>query len=154
MVPRHVYETFDPEEQKLWHSHEFEVSSGMLICPKPAAYEPNAWEAAELTAMKEIMGLYGKTWHFWQVDRGDKWPLGESCVYCSLRPADLRSGHPVLMGSLTEPHQGNLNELMADRNKEYGVQHDDKAKRRAGIEKAGVHENGDSWWKESGTMKA
>ncbi|KAL9109306.1 MAG: hypothetical protein Q9227_006061 [Pyrenula ochraceoflavens] len=136
MVPRHVYETFDPEEQKLWHSHEYEVSSGMLICPKPSSFEPDEWEKAELEAMKEIMGLYGKTWHFWQVDRGDKYPFGM----------------PTLMGSMTEPHQGSLDELMAERNAEYGVHHSDKAKRREGIEKPGIHVNGDSWWKEAGKM--
>ena len=26
--------------------------------------------------MKVLIGTYGKTWHFWQVDRGDKLPLG------------------------------------------------------------------------------
>lgn len=64
MVPRHVYETFQTEEQTLWHSHEYEVKSGMLILPKPADYDVEEWEKAELEAMKEIVGLYGKTWHF------------------------------------------------------------------------------------------
>jgi hypothetical protein len=26
--------------------------------------------------MKVLIGTYGKTWHTWQVDRGDKLPLG------------------------------------------------------------------------------
>ena len=42
--------------------------------PNPVV--PNAvWEAAETAEMREIVGLYGKTFHFWQVDRGDKLPL-------------------------------------------------------------------------------
>ena len=77
MVPKHVYEKLDPEEQKLWHSHEFEVKSGMLVLPKPPAIPQEAWDAAELSAMHEVVGLYGKTWHFWQVDRGDELPLGK-----------------------------------------------------------------------------
>ncbi|KAK5107692.1 hypothetical protein LTR62_000886 [Meristemomyces frigidus] len=38
MVSKEVYNSFDPEEQKLWHSHEFAIKSGMLILPKPAGY--------------------------------------------------------------------------------------------------------------------
>ena len=77
MVPKHVFETFEAEEQKLWHSHEFEVSSGMLILPKPEAVGRESWESMELEAMKQVVGLYGKTFHFWQVDRGDEYPFGK-----------------------------------------------------------------------------
>jgi hypothetical protein len=76
MVPRDVYETFPAEERRLWHSHEYEVKSGMLILPKPAAMEDSEWEKAELAAMKEIINLYGKTWHFWEVDAGHEFPMG------------------------------------------------------------------------------
>ena len=76
MVPKRVYETFGADEQKLWHSHEFEVASGMLVLPKPESKGTAEWEQFELEAMKEVVGLYGKTWHFWQVDRGDQYPLG------------------------------------------------------------------------------
>lgn len=38
---------------------------------------------------KEVVGLYGKTWHFWQTDRGDEIPLGK----------------PELMGSFTNDNQ-------------------------------------------------
>jgi hypothetical protein len=34
------------------------------------------WEQAETKEMEEVIGLYGKTFHFWQVDRGDRVPLG------------------------------------------------------------------------------
>ncbi|KAB2575779.1 Oil body-associated protein 1B [Lasiodiplodia theobromae] len=77
MVPKHVYETFPPEEQKLWHSHEFEVKSGMLILPKPEEHDAEAWEMDETKAMEEIIGLYGKTWHFWQTDAGHDFPFGK-----------------------------------------------------------------------------
>ena len=49
----------------------------MLILPKPASIGAEEWEKAELEAMKEVVGLYGKTWHFWQVDRDDQYPLSE-----------------------------------------------------------------------------
>lgn len=63
------------------HSHEFEVKSGMLVLPKPSAVSAEEWEAAELKAMHEVVGLYGKTWHFWQVDKGDELPLGAFVNY-------------------------------------------------------------------------
>ena len=88
MVPKHVYEGLDPEEQKLWHSHEFEVKSGMLVLPKPVGAAAGEWEQAEVEAMKEVVGLYGKTWHFWQVDRGDALPLGQ------LPPSTVDSAMP------------------------------------------------------------
>lgn len=49
----------------------------MLVLPKPAAMSSEEWEKAEVEAMDEVVGLYGKTWHFWQVDKGDELPLGE-----------------------------------------------------------------------------
>lgn len=64
------------------------MKSGLLIMPNP--HIPNAvWEVAETAEMKEIVGLYGKTYHFWQVDRGDLLPLGK----------------PELMMSFTEDGQ-------------------------------------------------
>ena len=48
----------------------------MLVMPNPNV--PNAvWEVAETEEMKEVIGLYGKTYYFWQVDRGDTLPLGK-----------------------------------------------------------------------------
>lgn len=132
MIPRHVYETLDPEEQKLWHSHEYEVSSGMLVLPKPEAESPDEWDTKETEAMKEIAGLYGKTWHTWQVDRGDELPLGT----------------PTLMGSLTRDGQIDLDKALEKRNKEYDVNHKHKAllRENAGVKGPGILENADSWW--------
>jgi hypothetical protein len=57
------------DEKKLWHSHRYEVMSGLLLAPGLAA-------EAETGLMRELVSTYGKTWHLWQVDRGDKLPLG------------------------------------------------------------------------------
>ena len=48
-----------------------QVSSGQLL----ALGVPLV--AANVDAEK-LVDTYGKTWHFWQVDRGDELPLGES----------------------------------------------------------------------------
>ena len=66
----------------------WQVKSGMLILPNPTL-PGEVWEIAETEEMKEVIGLYGKTWHFWQVDRGDQIPLGR----------------PELMGSFTKDEQ-------------------------------------------------
>ena len=135
MVPKSVYETLDADEQKLWHSHEYEVKSGMLVIPmlSSAPGQFDKLEMMEQQAMKEVIGLYGKTWHFWQVDKGHELPLGK----------------PVLMGSLTKDGQVDLQEVLKDRNKRLNVDHVDKKEKRKEIEGPGVHENADSWWKES-----
>lgn len=78
MVSARIFETLDPEEQKLWHSHVYEVKSGMLFMPKPSGIPETVWLTAETKAMEEIITLYGKTFHFWEVDKGDKLPLGGS----------------------------------------------------------------------------
>ena len=111
MVSPKVYETLDTDERKLWHSHEFEVKSGMLIMPSPLSTSgipvPTAiWEQAENAAMKEVIGWYGKTYHFWQVDRGDKLPLGM----------------PELMGSFTEKESlpPGFEQALQTRDKRYG----------------------------------
>jgi len=140
MVPKHVYETLDAEEQKLWHSHEFEVKSGMLILPTPTTHKGHEakWETLETEAMKEVVGLYGKTWHFWQIDRGDALPLGR----------------PTLMGSLTESPQLNIDEALKDRNSRFDVDHRHKAEVRKDINEPGIHENADYWWREAMANKA
>lgn len=35
--------------------------------PKPALVPTAVWEAAEKKEMEQVVGLYGKTYHFWQV---------------------------------------------------------------------------------------
>ncbi|KAH8804677.1 hypothetical protein F5884DRAFT_859296 [Xylogone sp. PMI_703] len=147
MIPKHVYETLDPEEQKFWHSHEYEVSSGMLVMPKPQEATVDNWEKMELEAMKQVVGLYGKTWHFWQIDKGDELPLANA--------SNVRNvGVPKLMGALVKDGQLDLDKELESRNKRYDVDHKEKAKRRAdaGIEGPGVHPNADIWWKESGAV--
>ncbi|RDL39566.1 uncharacterized protein BP5553_03906 [Venustampulla echinocandica] len=76
MITQRLYDALDEEEKKLWHDHHYEVSSGMLIMPNSNVPEA-LWEKAETAEMKEVKGLWGKTYHFWQVDRGDTLPLGK-----------------------------------------------------------------------------
>jgi hypothetical protein len=54
--------------------------------------------------MKKLLNSYGKTFHFWQVDRGDVLPFGE----------------PKLMASFTEDGQLSPDKL-ALRNEKFGI---------------------------------
>ena len=132
MITKENYDKLPDDEKKLWHSHDFEVKSGMLFLPCPEGADPKEWEKAETQAMKEIVGLYGKTWHFWQIDRGDELPVG----------------YPTLMGSLTEDRQVELDFALKGRNARFGVDHHNKAKQREGIENPDIHPLANYWWKE------
>lgn len=133
MITKQNYDKLSNNEKKLWHSHDFEVKSGMLFLPRPESADPQEWEKAETAAMKEIVGLYGKTWHFWQIDRGDELPIG----------------YPTLMGSLTEQKQVDLGPALSERNARFNVDHDKKAKQREGIEEPEIDPLANYWWKES-----
>lgn len=76
MVSEKTLKTLEPSEQKIWHSHVYEVKSGMLFMPKPSLVPETVWLTAETKAMEEIVTLYGKTFHFWEVDRHQTLPLG------------------------------------------------------------------------------
>ncbi|KIX94129.1 uncharacterized protein Z520_10155 [Fonsecaea multimorphosa CBS 102226] len=139
MIPKARYEALDPQEQKYWHSHEFEVKSGMLVLPYPESHRrrKDKWDELETKAMEEVVTLYGKLYHFWQVDKGDELPLGP----------------PTLMGSLTESKQLDVDAAMKDRNEELGIDQPGKRKLREHIDLPGVSENADSWWKEAQQKK-
>ncbi|KAI4204522.1 MAG: hypothetical protein LQ350_001072 [Teloschistes chrysophthalmus] len=140
MISPRLYGTLPQDERKLWHSHVFEVKSGLLFMPSASKTLPTAaWEAAEYKEMEEVVGLYGKTYHFWQVDRGDKVPMGE----------------PVLMGSFTDERQveegkvagRSMKEVWGERDERFGISSQAKKEGREGIEVPGVHADADQWWK-------
>jgi hypothetical protein len=136
MIKPHLYETLDEEERKLWHSHVYEVKSGMLIMPKPSAVPDSVWEVAENKEMEQVVVLYGKVFHLWQTDRGDKLPLGR----------------PELMTSFVE--DGQLpKEQLADRDARFGVSSERKKEKRAYIEEPVVHGDADWVWKEKSGSK-
>ncbi|KAF9039291.1 hypothetical protein BJ165DRAFT_1497308 [Panaeolus papilionaceus] len=92
MITPKLYESLEPSERRLWHSHVFEVKSGTLIMPKPDLVPEAAWEYAENKEMEQVIKLYGKVYHFWQVDRGDKLPLGMPKLMTSVTDPDSTPG--------------------------------------------------------------
>ena len=131
MISGTLYKTLDPEERKLWHSHVFEVKSGMLIMPTPTGVPNAAWEVAETKEMEDVVGFYGKTYHFWQVDKGDKLPLGGAELMMSFTKD----------GDIPPPGFG---AIVKERDERYGVSFEQKAKKREYIEEPEIHEDADS----------
>lgn len=99
-----------PEEEKpLWHSHHYEVKSGILVAP-------GIPELAERSYFEDLVTTYGKTFHTWQIDRDD-----------------FPYGIPQLMMAFTRDGQIN-EELVARRDARLGISTQARGQRRSGIE--------------------
>jgi len=133
MITPRLFETLNTEERKLWHSHVFEVKSGMLIMPTPSGVPQTMWEVPENKEMEQVVELYGKVFHLWQTDRGDKLPLGE----------------PQLMTSFTAKDQFQFDEMVGDRDRRFGVDYKRKAEAREYIKEPKIHPDADSTWKQT-----
>ena len=131
MITPRLYEKLDADERKLWHSHVFEVKSGMLIMPTPTGVPDAVWEKAENAEMEEVIHLYGKVYNLWQVDRGDLLPLGE----------------PQLMTSFIARDQFDFDRVVGERDRRFGVDAKKKAKGREYISEPVVHPDADARWK-------
>jgi hypothetical protein len=95
------------EERALWHSHAYEVTSGMLLAPGTSAADEHA-------LMDKLAHTYGKTWSTW--DPANSVPMGR----------------PALMMSFTRDGQIRP-ELVDERDQELGVSATDVRARRADI---------------------
>ncbi|URE32254.1 hypothetical protein MUK42_18336 [Musa troglodytarum] len=85
-----IFETLPAGEQKLWHSHAYEVKSGALMCPGM----PEVMQRQEL---KGLAKTYGKFWCTWQVDRGDRLPLGAPALMMSPQEVQMAMAAPELV---------------------------------------------------------
>ena len=118
-----LFKDLPDEEKKLWHSHIHEVKSGTLLAPKIDSI-------SEHKVMEKLVNTYGKTFHLWQIDRGDKLPLGE----------------PTLMMAFTK--EGQLDErFIKERDKMYGVSKEKLMQQRADIKEPQKDPLADYWEK-------
>jgi hypothetical protein len=131
MISSRLYGTLPPEERKLWHSHVFEVKSGMLIMPKPSGVPESVWEAAETKEMEDVITIYGKVYHLWQTDRGDQLPLGQ----------------PQLMTSFTQEDQLDFERVVGERDDRFGSDWRRKKEKREYIPVPDIHPDADLTWK-------
>jgi len=125
IISERIYNLLPSEEQKLWHSHTYEVKSGLLVAP-------GVPERIERNLMEDVATTYGKTFHTWQVDRGDPIPLGV----------------PQLMMSFTKDGQVD-SKLLEERDKQLGVDHNDLKEKRKNIPDRKPSGNADHWQSET-----
>jgi hypothetical protein len=108
------------DEKRLWHSHDYEVKSGILVAP-------GIPDAAEHAYFSDLVTTYGKTFHTWQYDRGD-----------------FPYGIPQLMMGLTQHGQAD-EALILDRDRRLGVSTAHKRQSRADIPSPTVAPGANAW---------
>ncbi|KAK6930647.1 Oil body-associated protein-like [Dillenia turbinata] len=77
IISENLFLTLPDAEKRLWHTHEYEVKSGVL-------FMPGAPGQVQRQDLEKVSKTYGKTIHFWQVDKGDNLPLGLPQVMMAL----------------------------------------------------------------------
>jgi hypothetical protein len=108
------------DEKRLWHSHHYEVKSGLLVAP-------GIPELAERAYFKDLVTTYGKTFHTWQYDR-----------------EDFPYGIPQLMMGFTE--NGQVNEaLVRQRDIMFGVSAAVRRNSRSDITTVPVEAGANGW---------
>ncbi len=107
-------------EKRLWHSHDYEVKSGILVAP-------GIPDLAERTYFTDLVATYGKTFHTWQYDRDD-----------------FPYGIPQLMMGLTADGQAD-EALVHDRDRRLGISTLRKRQNRADIPTPTVALGANSW---------
>ncbi|KAL5732286.1 Oil body-associated protein 2B [Ranunculus cassubicifolius] len=90
IVSDKIFETLPEEEQKLWHSHAYEIKSGLWVTPR-------APEVLQKPELANLTRSYGKFWCTWQTDRGDPLPMGAPALMLSPQAVNLGMVHPVLL---------------------------------------------------------
>lgn len=125
IISDYLFNGFPTEEQKLWHSHAYEIKSGLWITPRIP-------EAVEKTELQNLATTYGKFWCTWQSDRGDRLPLGPPALMMSPQAMNAGMVHPSLLKS---------------RDDKYGIASEEIKEERREIEEVVVGENADYWVK-------
>ncbi len=121
IVSRNAFESLPPDERKLWHSHNYEVTSGELIAPAIP-------RTAEHALMEKIASTYGKTWHTWNTDQGRKLP----------------TGHPLLMMGFTADGQIQQ-DMVANRDGRLNTSTEKEKENRSDIKPPAVVAGANSW---------
>ncbi|KAF9419528.1 hypothetical protein BGZ94_009390 [Podila epigama] len=120
MISEKLFKTLDEKEKKYWHSHKYEVESGMLVqVTKPLVTEMVA-RNVEHSPLKTLVNTYGKIWQTWPVDDHGQ---------CS---SHVPTGPAQLLFSFTEDGQVNK-DLLAKRDKDMGISTEEKRRERVDI---------------------
>ncbi|MHB0729167.1 OBAP family protein, partial [Roseomonas mucosa] len=120
IISEERFRSLPEEEKRLWHSHHYEVKSGLLVAP-------GIPELAERAYFKDLVSTYGKTFHNWQYDRDD-----------------FPYGIPQLMMGFTGDGQAHP-EMVEARDRRLGISTDERRRKREGIPMPEVAEGANSW---------
>lgn len=120
IISEERFRALPDEEKQLWHSHHYEVKSGILTAP-------GIPELAEHAYFRDLVTTYGKTFHTWQYDRDD-----------------FPYGIPQLMMGLTDDGQAD-EDLIRDRDRRIGTSTPRKRESRADIPTPEVAPGANSW---------
>jgi hypothetical protein len=113
IISPQLFDALPDAEKRLWHRHDYEVKSGLLIAP-------GLTRMAERALMDQLASTYGKVWYVWHTNRA------------TVPGADVPLGEPALMMAFTA--DGQLDPaLLAARDRRLGVDSREIAQRRAGI---------------------
>jgi hypothetical protein len=107
-VEEDIFESLPAEEQRLWHSHAHEIKSGLWTSP----HVPTPLEKAELD---HLATTFGKFWCTWQVDRGDRLPLGAPALMVSPQADPAATVRPDLVRKRDDRYGFSTEELRAAR---------------------------------------
>ncbi len=120
IVSEQRFRALPEDEKQLWHSHHYEVKSGVLAAP-------GVPEMAEHAYFEDLVSTYGKTFHTWQYDRDD-----------------FPYGIPRLMMALTE--DGQADQTMIDaRDRALGLSTTRQRRNRSDIPMPDVAPEANSW---------
>ncbi len=120
IISKERFRGLPEDEKRLWHSHHYEVKSGILVAP-------GIPDLAEHAYFKDLVTTYGKTFHTWQYDRDD-----------------FPYGIPQLMMGFTEDGQAN-EAMIHNRDRRLGISTAHKRRNRADIPMPNVAPGANSW---------
>jgi hypothetical protein len=120
IISEERFRSLPEDEKRLWHSHRYEVKSGILVAP-------GIPDLAEHAYFSDLVTTYGKTFHTWQYDRDD-----------------FPYGIPQLMMGLAQDGQANET-LIHDRDRRLGISTARKRQHRADIPTPEVVPGANSW---------
>lgn len=108
IVSDKIFDTLPAEEQKLWHSHAYEIKSGLWM-------SPHVQEFIQKSELEDLAKTYGKFWCTWQVDRGDRLPLGAPALMVSPQEANLGIVIPELVRKRDDKYKISTEDLKCSR---------------------------------------
>ncbi|RZC65202.1 hypothetical protein C5167_008892 [Papaver somniferum] len=100
IVSDRIFESLPAEEQKLWHSHAYEIKTGLWMNPRVP-------EMIQKSELQDLAKSYGKFWCTWHVDRGDVLPLGAPSLMMS--PQEVNLGMVKSRAGIEVPEKINTN---------------------------------------------